>query len=51
MTMPDRRLKDDIETLIERARPDQLARLLADIRKADTQPLPEPTHKATKRLQ
>ena len=49
MTTLDRRLRDDIETLIEKARPEQLERLMADIWKADQ--LPAPTHASTERLQ
>lgn len=49
MTMPDPRLRDELEDLIEKTPPDRVQRLLEDIRHCP--PLPASTHKSTERLQ
>ena len=49
MTMPDPRLREELEKLIAKTPPERVQRLLADIRKAEV--LPTQTHQATKRIQ
>jgi len=47
----DRQLKAQVDKLVKDARTDQIKRLLRDIGRSERVSPPQPTHRATERLQ